>query len=159
MAGRDAKRDLLAICQAVADAMGYELVEAGIEKENTGRYLRAYIDRPGGVSLDDCEAYHRAVQPKVEHVDYDFLEISSPGLDRPLKTQRDFDKHAGETISVKLFKAVDKQKEFEGRLTGLEAGEIVLETPDGRVLRFPQREVAVARPVVSLEELDDHNTQ
>ncbi len=154
MAQRDAKQDLQAICQGIADAMGYELVEAGIEKEGSGRYLRAYIDKPGGVSLTDCETYHRALQPKVEHVDYDFLEVSSPGLDRPLKTQRDFDKHAGETVSVKLFQPIEKQKQFEGRLIGLEAGEIVLELPSGGQMRFPQRGVALARPVLSLEEID-----
>lgn len=152
MAGKN-KGELQAVCQALADAMGYELVEAGMEKENTGRYLRVYIDKPGGVSLDDCEAYHRAAQPKLEHIDYDFLEISSPGIDRPLKTQRDFDKHAGRVVAVRLFKAVGKRKEFEGRLVGLEDGEIVLETPDGEVTRFPQREVAIVRPVISLEAL------
>jgi len=150
-----AKRDLQAICQALADAMDYELVEAGIEKENTGRYLRVYIDRPGGVSLNDCEAYHRAAQPKLEHIDYDFLEISSPGIDRPLKTQRDFGKHVGQAVSVRLFKAIEKRKAFEGRLIGLEGEEIVIETPEGAVMRFLQREVAVARPVVSLEALEE----
>jgi ribosome maturation factor RimP len=152
---RDRKRDWLAACQGVADAMGYELVEAGIEKEGPGRYLRVYIDKPGGVSLDDCEAYHRAVQPLLEQVDYDFLEISSPGLDRPLKNPRDFERHAGETVTVKLFQAVDGCKEFEGRLVGLEDGHIVLELPNGTRPRFPQRGVAVARPVVSLEDLND----
>jgi ribosome maturation factor RimP len=155
MAGK--KGDLQAVCQALADAMGYELVEAGIEKESAGRYLRAYIDKPGGVSLNDCEAYHRAAQPKLEHIDYDFLEISSPGIDRPLKQQRDFDKHAGQTVAIKLFKPFDKaekRKEFEGRLIGLEDGEIVIEMPDGETLRFPQREVALAKPVISLEALE-----
>lgn len=155
MAGRDQKKDLQSLCQALADTLGYELVEAGIEKENTGRYLRVYIDRPGGVTLDDCEAYHRALQPKVEHVDYDFLEISSPGIDRPLKSQRDFDKRVGETVSVKLFKAIDKQKEFTGSLIGLENGEITIETVDKRTLRFVQKEVAVVKPVISLDELED----
>ena len=154
MAGRDTKKELETLCQALAGAMGYELVEAGIEKEHAGRYLRVYIDKPGGVSLDDCEAYHRAAQPKLEHIDYDYLEISSPGLDRPLKAQRDFDRRAGQAVSVKVFKAIGRQKEFEGRLIGLDAGQIALELPDGRVMRFPQREVAVARPVVSLHELD-----
>ncbi|MCL2811667.1 MAG: ribosome maturation factor RimP [Clostridia bacterium] len=151
MAGK--KGDLQGICQALADAMGYELVEAGIEKENTGRYLRVYIDKPGGVSLNDCEAYHRVAQPKLEHIDYDFLEISSPGIDRPLKTQRDFDKHTGQDVVIKLFKAIDKRKEFQGKLTGLEDGEIVIQMPDGAQMRFAQREVAVTKPVISLDEL------
>ncbi|MCL2545088.1 MAG: ribosome maturation factor RimP [Clostridia bacterium] len=153
MAGKK-KGDLRAICQTLAEAMGYELVEAGIEKESAGHYLRVYIDKQGGVSLDDCEAYHRAAQPKLEHIAYDFLEISSPGIDRPLKTQRDFDKHIGQAVSVKLFKAIGKRKAFEGRLIGLEDGEIVIETPEGTALRFPQREVAVARPVICMEAIE-----
>jgi len=153
MAGK--KGDLQGICQTLADAMGYELVETGIEKENTGRYLRVYIDQPGGVSLNDCEAYHRAIQPKLEHMDYDFLEISSPGIDRPLKTQRDFDKHAGQAVAVKLFKAIDKRKEFQGGLVGLEDGEIVIQMPDGAQMRLAQRDVAVVKPVISLEALEE----
>jgi ribosome maturation factor RimP len=153
MARKDSAREIEAICQRLADAMGYTLVEAGIEKEGAGRYLRAYIDKPGGVSLDDCEAYHRAVQPRLEHIEYDFLEISSPGLDRPLKTRRDFDQRAGQEITVKLFRAIGKRKEFQGRLIGLEGDEIALESPEGP-MRFPRRDVAIARPVVSLEELE-----
>ncbi len=155
MANKDPKRDLQGICQPIADQMGYELVEVGIEKEGPFRYLRAYIDKPDGVTFDDCEAYHRAVQSKLEHIEYDFLEISSPGLDRPLKTQRDFDKHVGEEISVKLFQAIEKRKEFEGILMGLEDGQIVLQTSGGEILRFAQRAVAVARPQISLEGLED----
>lgn len=154
MARNDAKQDLQGICQGIADAMNYELVEAGIEKESSGRYLRVYIDKEGGVSLNDCETYHRALQPKVEHIDYDFLEVSSPGIDRPLKTQRDFDKHAGEQVSLKLYQPIDKRKAFEGRLIGLENGEILLELAAGEVLRFAQCTVAMVRPVLDIEELE-----
>jgi ribosome maturation factor RimP len=152
--GSRRKQAVHTVCQGVADAMGYELVEAGIEKEGAGHYLRVYIDKPGGVSLDDCEAYHRAVQPLLEEVEYDFLEVSSPGLDRPLKTPRDFQKRAGETVTVKLFQALDGRKTFQGQLVGLEDGQIVLDLPDGQRARFPQRGVAVARPVLLLDELN-----
>lgn len=149
------KQDLQDICQCLADALGNELVDAGIEKESSGRYLRIYIDKPGGVSLNDCEAYHRAVQPKVEHIDYDFLEVSSPGIDRPIKTPRDFEKHAGQPVIVKLFQAIEKRKAFEGILVGLEDGEVVLTDDAGQTWRFEQRRVALVRPQVSVEGIDD----
>ena len=85
---------IAAICEKTAAKLGYELCDAAIEKEPTGRYLRIYIDveREGGVTLDDCEKYHRAVQPYLEDFDYDFLEVCSPGIDRPLKSKRDIEK-------------------------------------------------------------------
>ena len=153
--GRDTKQDVQGICLRIAETLAYELVDAGIEKEGAGRYLRVYIDKPGGVSLDDCEIFHRAVQPKLEHVDYDFLEVSSPGLDRPLKSQRDFDRHIGQLVSVKLFRAEGGKKEFEGTLTGLIEGEILLTTEGGQALRFAQKAAAIVRPIISMEGVED----
>ena len=71
-------------CQRLADEQGLELVDVSLDKEPTGKYLRIYIDKPEGISLDDCERYHRAIQPQLESYDYDFLEVSSPGVDRRL---------------------------------------------------------------------------
>lgn len=79
-------------CQRLADEMGYELVDVCLDKENTGKFLRIYVDCPEGMSLDDCERYHRAIMPLVESYDFDFLEVSSPGIDRPLKKDRDFER-------------------------------------------------------------------
>ena len=152
--GRRDRQGAEEICQPMAQAMGLELVEAGIEKEGAYRYLRIYIDKPGGVSLDDCEVFHRAVQPAVEHIDYDFLEVSSPGLDRPLKTQRDFDRHAGQAVTVRLYRPLDGRKELEGTLVALADGELALDTASGPV-RVPHKAVALVRPVVSLEGLED----
>ena len=72
-------------CQRLADSLGFELVDVSLDKEGAGKYLRIYIDKPEGITLDDCERYHRAIAPQVEDFDYDFLEVSSPGVDRPLK--------------------------------------------------------------------------
>jgi ribosome maturation factor RimP len=154
VAGKGTKRDFLTVCQTVTHTFGFELVDAGVEKEGAGRYLRIYIDKPGGVSLNDCEVFHRAVQPELEHIDYDFLEVSSPGVERPLKTERDFLRCAGKAVSVKLFQPVDGKKEYEGRLEGLEAGEVVVGVPGGQVFRFPQRAVAIVRPILRMEESD-----
>ncbi len=65
---------ITALCEKTAEKLGYELCDAALEKEPTGRYLRIYIDKDGGVTLDDCEAFHRAVQPLLEDFDYDFQE-------------------------------------------------------------------------------------
>ena len=77
-------------CAELAEKMGFELVDLSLDREPTGAYLRLYIDRPEGISLDDCEKYHKAVRSLVEPIDFDFMEVSSPGIDRPLKKERDF---------------------------------------------------------------------
>ena len=107
-------------CQALAQRMGLELVDVCLDKESAGKYLRVYLDKPQGLSLDDCENYHRAIQPQLEQYDYDFLEVSSPGVDRPLKTPRDYERHLGDEVEVKLFKAVNGQKVYTGILAGLD---------------------------------------
>ena len=138
------------IGQQLADTLGYELVEAAFERENTGLYLRFYLDKEGGITLDDCERYHRAIQPQLESYDYDFLEVSSPGVDRPLKKDRDFERALGSEVEVKLFKAMDGQKVITGVLAGLENGEIVLDTPAGEK-RIPRKQAALVKPVVDME--------
>ena len=97
-------------CQRIADQMGFELVEVALDREPTGKYLRIYIDKPEGITLDDCEAFHRAALPLVENYDYDFMEVSSPGIDRPLKTDRDYERNLGSRVQVRLFQALDGRK-------------------------------------------------
>ena len=89
---------LEAACLPIAERMGYELVDVALEKEPTGKYLRFYIDKEAGVTLDDCEAFHKAVRQLADAVDYDFMEVSSPGIDRPLKKDRDFERSLGSEI-------------------------------------------------------------
>ena len=134
--------------------MGFELVDAAIEKEPTGRYLRFYIDKPEGISLDDCEAYHKAVRSIADTVDYDFMEVSSPGIDRPLKKDRDFERNLGSEIEVKLFKPMDGAKLLTGILAGLEDGEILLETAEG-MKRIPRKAAALVKPVVDMEGIEE----
>ena len=100
MAKADRTAPITPKCQRIAEEMGFELVEVALDKEPTGLYLRIYIDRPEGITLDDCEKYHRAVMPLVENFEYDFMEVSSPGVDRPLKTDRDFERNIGTEVEV-----------------------------------------------------------
>ena len=142
-------------CQALAQRMGLELVDVCLDKESAGKYLRIYLDKPQGLSLDDCESYHRAIQPQLEQYDYDFLEVSSPGVDRPLKTPRDYERHLGDEVEVKLFKAVNGQKVYTGILAGLdEEKQILLDTPEGR-LTFAQKAAATVRPVVDMSGIEN----
>ena len=134
--------------------MGYELIDINLDREPTGKYLRFYIDRPEGVSLDDCEAFHKAVRDMADTVDYDFMEVSSPGIDRPLKKDRDFERNMGCEIEIKLFKPIDGTKVLTGVLAGLEEENIVIDTAEGKML-IPRKAAALVKPVVDLEGIEE----
>ena len=141
-------------CRRLADEMGFELVDVALDREPTGKYLRIYIDRPEGISLDDCERFHKAIRPLVESYDYDFMEVSSPGIDRPLKTDRDFERNLGAEVEIHLFRALEGVRELTGTLAGLEGEEIVLDTPEGEK-RIPRKAASLVRPVVDLEGIEE----
>ena len=115
--------------------------------------MRIYIDRPGGISLDELEKFHREIQPQLDRVDYDFLEVCSPGLDRPLKKDRDFEHALGGKVEVRLFKPVDGKKLFEGALRAWNAETVTIEDASG-LREFPRRGVALIKPVIEIG-LDD----
>jgi ribosome maturation factor RimP len=153
-----AKAELTAVvepkCRKIAEQMGFELVDVSLDKEPTGRYLRIYIDRDEGITLDDCEKYHKAVRPLLESYDYDFMEVSSPGIDRPLKTDRDFERALGEEVEIHLFRALDGVKTLTGTLAGLEDGEILLDTPEGEK-RIPRKAASLVKPIVDMEGIEE----
>ena len=131
MAQSDLTRVVEPACRALASQLSYELVDVELVREGASRYLRIYIDKPGGITLSDCETYHRAVMPLVERVDYDFLEVCSPGLDRPFKRAQDYERHVGEDVEIHLYKSVEGKKYFEGALVGLSDGVVTVDTPEG----------------------------
>ncbi|MCQ2458100.1 MAG: ribosome maturation factor RimP [Clostridia bacterium] len=153
-----AKAELTAIvepkCLKLAEKLGFELVDVCLDKEGAGKFLRIYIDKPDGITLDDCEAFHREIQPQVENCDYDFLEVSSPGIDRPLKKERDFLRNLGEQVEVHLFKPMDGVKTLEGTLAGYEDDTILLET-GGNVIRLPRKEAALVKLVIDMSGIED----
>lgn len=126
---------VLALCEPVAAELGVYVVDVECKKENSQRYLRIYIDKEKGVDLDDCEAFSRAVEPILDEKDpiseaYS-LEVSSPGADRRLLEDREFNYYIGRKVSVKLYKAVNGVKEFDGILTGYSDGTAVITTEAG----------------------------
>jgi len=145
---------VIPLCEMLAAEMGFELIDAELVKESSGHYLRIYLDKEGGFTLDDCERFHRAVQPRLEKVAYDFLEVSSPGVDRPLTTDRDFAKSIGKEIEVKLYKPLSGTKIYQGTLTGFSGEEFRVMTPAGESV-FQRKDAALIKPVIVFDEEDE----
>jgi ribosome maturation factor RimP len=138
--------DLQALLETTLDGLGYELVD--LERSGKGLFLRIFIDKPGGISVDDCAAVSRHLTRvlAVENVNYDRLEVSSPGLDRLLKKERDFVRFAGQKARIRLRVPVDGQRNFTGVLRETSAGKVQLEV-DGRLLSVDLGNLEKARLV------------
>jgi ribosome maturation factor RimP len=148
------KEDILEKVRSIAAPLaaqeGLELVDVEIGGAGGRQALRLFIDRPGGVSLDDCTAVSRAVSGALDvedpiHGAYD-LEVSSPGLDRPLRTPEHFQKFAGQKVRVKTYAPLaecENRKTFVGILKGFEEGKVVVDV-DGQVFRVPHAQVSKA---------------
>ncbi|MEW6690930.1 MAG: ribosome maturation factor RimP [Pseudomonadota bacterium] len=138
------------VVEATLAGMGYELVDA--QASNHGRLLRIFIDRPGGITVDQCADVSRQLTHvlAVEGIDYDRLEVSSPGLDRRLRKAADFARFAGQRIEVRT-KAPDAtgRRRFAGRLKGLAEGVVTVEV-DGAGVGFRLEEIDRARLVPDL---------
>ena len=153
MAQSDLTRVVEPACAALATKLQYELVDVELVREGASKYLRIYINKPDGITLSDCETYHRAVAPLVERVDYDFLEVCSPGIDRPLKKQKDYDSHVGDMVEVHLYRPVNKCKSFEGELVGLADGVVTIRTDAGE-MSFALKEISQCKPLIVITEDD-----
>ena len=153
MAQSDLTRVVEPACRKPADQQQVELVDVELAREGASRYLRIYIDKPDGITLSDCETYHRAVMPLVERVDYDFLEVCSPGIDRPLKKQKDYDAHIGDLVEVHLYRAIDKCRRFEGELLGLVEGQVKIMAGETE-MSFALKDISLCKPVVIITEED-----
>ncbi|MDD3337044.1 MAG: ribosome maturation factor RimP [Eubacteriales bacterium] len=138
----------------VAQELSLELVEVTLQKESRGKCLCIYVDSDNGISLDDCERYHRALMPLLDDVDYDVMEVSSPGVDRPIKTLRDFEKHRDALVEVKLFAPKDGCKLFQGTLCAMDDQTVSIRRSDNEELTFECKAVAVIKPIIEFEDED-----
>ncbi len=127
----------------------FELVDVEYVKEGSSWYLRAYIDKEGGIAVDDCEVISRLLSDWLDKEDFIsdsyILEVSSPGLGRPLKKEKDFARSLGKEVDIKLYRAREKQKDFTGVLAEYDKDTVAIELEDGSRMVFERQEIALIR--------------
>lgn len=133
----------------IIEKNGFELVDVEYVKEAGTWYLRAYIDKPGGISVDDCEVVSRAFSDILDEEDYIedtyIFEVSSPGLGRPLKKEKDFARSIGEEVEIRTYRPIDRQKEFVGFLKTYDQTTVTIEYEDETTQVFNRSDIALIR--------------
>ena len=133
----------------IVEANGFELVDVEYVKEAGNWYLRGYIDKPGGITVNDCEAVSRAFSDKLDENDFIqdsyIMEISSPGLGRPLKKEKDYARSMGKELEIRTYRAVNREKEFYGILTAYDTDSVTIEIEDGSEMTFQKSDIALIR--------------
>ena len=135
--------------QPIVDANGFELVDVEYVKEGGSWYLRAYIDKPGGITVDDCELVSRAANDILDAEDFVedsyIFEVSSPGLGRPLKKEKDFIRSIGEEVEIRTFRAIDRQKEFIGVLKEFDKNSVTIVLENEEEMTIARADIALIR--------------
>lgn len=150
------KKQIEATCEElvlpIIEENGFELVDVEYVKEGSNYYLRVYADKPGGITIDDCVLVSRALNPKLDAYEKEFkdayiLEVSSPGLLRPLKKDKDFARNLGKMVEIKLFKplADRKVKEFEAELKEFDDKNITVIMEDDEEVQIERSNLALIR--------------
>ena len=149
MAKKDYESMTEELITPIIEANHFELVDVEWVKEGPNWYLRVYIDKEGGITVDDCELVSRAFGDILDEKDYIaenyIFEVSSPGLDRPLKKEKDFARSVGKEVEVRLYKSIDKKKEFVGLLDSYDDHSVTLELEDGNTKTFEKSAIALIR--------------
>ena len=137
------------LLQPILSKNQFELYDVEYVKEGGNWFLRAYIDKENGITVDDCELVSRALGDLMDKNDFIpdsyILEVSSPGLGRQLKREKHFEKSIGEEVEVKLYKAVNKRKEFVGILTAFDQDTLTIELEDSSSIVFNRPDIAIVR--------------
>ena len=133
----------------IMEELGFELVDVEYVKEGSTWYLRTYIDKPGGITIDDCEVVSRRLSDILDEKDYIndayIMEVSSPGLGRPLKKDKDFKRSMGEEVEIRTYRMVDKKKEFTGLLVAYDEETVTIEFEDETTKTFNRGDIALIR--------------
>lgn len=142
---------VMQLVSPIAEELGLHVLEVTYEKRFDGMNLTVVIDKEGGVTIDDCERMHNAISDPLDELDpiensYT-LNVSSPGLDRPLKLDWDYKRNLGKKISVKLYKPMDGKKTFQGVLESYDENSFVLNTGKQQ-LTFVKKETALVLPII-----------
>lgn len=139
------------LIQPILERMNFELVDIEYVKEGSIFYLRAYIDKEGGITVNDCEAVAREMNILLDEKDfipesYTF-EVSSPGLGRPLKKEKDYVRNMGKEIEIRTYRAINRNKEFYGLLTAYDKDSVTIDA-EGEVIQFERADIALIRQAV-----------
>ena len=128
---------------------GFELVDVEYVKEAGSWYLRVYIDKEGGITSDDCADVSREMNEILDREDYVegsyTFEVSSPGLERPLKKEKDYIRSMGKELEIRTYRAIDREKEFYGILKAYDADTVTIEQEDGKEMVFEKSNIALIR--------------
>lgn len=137
-----------AILTPIVESRGFELVDVEYVREAGCWYLRGYIDKPGGITVNDCEDVSRAFSDILDEKDFIedsyIMEISSPGLDRPLKKEKDFKRSLGKLVEIRTYRPIEKQKEFCGILNAYDSNRVTIDE-DGTERTFDKKDIALIR--------------
>lgn len=137
-----------AILTPIVESKGFELVDVEYVKEAGCWYLRGYIDKPGGITVNDCEDVSREFNVILDEQDFIedsyIMEISSPGLDRPLKKEKDFKRSLGKLVEIRTYRPIEKQKEFCGILNAYDSNSVTIDE-DGTEHTFDKKDIALIR--------------
>lgn len=145
------------LIEPLMEKNGFELIDVEYVREGSNWFLRAYIDKPGGITVDDCETVSRELSDLLDKEDYIdesyILEVSSPGLGRQLKKDKDFKRSIGEEVEVKLYKGIKmirkkkevSVKEIDGVLKSFDENTVTIEMEDGTEMEFDRTEIAIIR--------------
>ena len=143
---------VMALVQPIAESFGLEVIEVLYEQKYDGMNLTIVIDKENGVTIDDCEKLHRAIDGPLDELDpidtsY-ILNVSSPGIDRPLKTERDYRRNLNKKISVKLYTPMENKKNYEGVLIAFDDETFTVELKNGKQIIFNKKDTAKVEPVI-----------
>lgn len=151
---KEVLRELRGITNSIAEELNYELVDVEYAKDNGRYFLRVYIHKDGGVNLEDCQNMSEALSEKLDKddpiKDTYYLEVSSPGLDRPLKTNKDLKRNIENYIEIKLYSAFDGKKNYEGKLIYFDNDSIKIEKDDQNIVEIPRESISVIRLSVKI---------
>lgn len=140
------------LLEPILKELQFELYDVEFVKEAGTFYLRAFIDKEGGITINDCETVSRKLSDLLDQKDFIpdayILEVSSPGLGRQLKKEKHFEKSIGEEIEIRLFKPIEKQKEFSGILESFTEKVLVISEENGNLIEFERSNIAMVRLVV-----------
>lgn len=143
------ERKAEAMLMPIIEAHNYELVDVEYVKEAGQWYLRAYIDKEGGFTIDDCELVSRAFSDLLDQDDFIedayILEVSSPGLGRPLKKEKDYVRSMGKNLEIRTYRAIEGEKEFYGILTAYDDKSVTIQPEEGDAMTFLKSDIALIR--------------